>query len=395
VHALNLARRLWRRGRNLLPVEGFHFDRPIVLLHSDDWGRVGLQDQQGLEELRSAGLQLGERPYDFYTLETADDVAALHDVLHQHRDSAGHPACIAMNFVVANLDFARMAGDGFRQIHLLPLAEGLPKGWNRPGLVDAYCRGIAEGWIRPGLHGMTHFCREAVERSIADEKETGSLLRKLWHAGTPYIHWRMPWIGYEYWDPEQTPDQRFLSGATQRHLIGQTVGAFAQLFSALPGFACAPGYRANDDTYKAWAQHGIRVAQNGPGSLTPPHIDHHGILQLYRNVEFEPALDPALSLETCIRQAEACFQRGIPAIVSMHSINFHSSVRDFRSRSLKLLNEFLSALEAKHPDLLYLHDEDLYEAINRGSYETTQKKVRVTVIKKKFRKSHAAPVQEN
>ena len=27
-----------------------------------------------------------------------------------------------------------------------------------------------------------------------------------------------------------------------------------------------PGYRANDDTHRAWAQHGIRVAQNGPGT---------------------------------------------------------------------------------------------------------------------------------
>ena len=53
---MNLARKLWQRGRDLLPVAGFHFDRPLVLLQSDDWGRVGLRDQAGLEQLRSAGL---------------------------------------------------------------------------------------------------------------------------------------------------------------------------------------------------------------------------------------------------------------------------------------------------------------------------------------------------
>ena len=30
----------------------------------------------GLEQLRSAGLDLGERPYDLYTLETAEDLTA-------------------------------------------------------------------------------------------------------------------------------------------------------------------------------------------------------------------------------------------------------------------------------------------------------------------------------
>ena len=86
---MNLVRKLWQRGRDLLPIAGFHFDRPLVLLQSDDWGRCGLRDQEGLEQLRSAGLVLGERPYDFYTLETAEDLAALSAVLKRHRDSSG------------------------------------------------------------------------------------------------------------------------------------------------------------------------------------------------------------------------------------------------------------------------------------------------------------------
>ena len=53
---LSSARRLWQRGLSFLPVEGFHFDRPIIILQSDDWGRIGLRDQLGLDSLRSAGL---------------------------------------------------------------------------------------------------------------------------------------------------------------------------------------------------------------------------------------------------------------------------------------------------------------------------------------------------
>src|SRR5271166_389574 len=105
---MTFAGKLWQRGRDLFPVAGFHFDRPLVLLQSDDWGRVGLRDQEGLEQLRDAGIVLGERPSDFYTLETADDLAAFSATLRGHRDSIGRHPCVEMNFVVANLDFAKM-----------------------------------------------------------------------------------------------------------------------------------------------------------------------------------------------------------------------------------------------------------------------------------------------
>lgn len=390
---MNLAQKLLHRVRELVPVVGFHFDRPIVLLQSDDWGRVGLRDQEGLEQLRSAGLVLGERPYDFYTLETADDLSALSSLLKRHRDSRGCNLCMEMNFVPSNLDFAKMSGDDYRQIHLLPLAEGLPGSWSRPGLLDAYREGIADGVFYPALHGSTHFCRPAVERNLAKDDRV-DLIRTLWQAGTPYIHWRMPWIGYEYWDPEQLEDERFLSAEMQRDLIGHTLGAFAKLFSTLPRSACAPGYRANNVTHGAWAQHGVRVAQNGPGAFVPPHFDSYGILHLYRTVILEPAVDPAFSMDACWRQAERCFELGIPAIVSVHSINFHSTVRDFRSTALRSLDEFLTGLESKHADLMYLHDENLYELVNKGSYTTRQGTAQMNVIRKSFRKAELPRQQE-
>lgn len=391
---MNLVRKLWRRGRDLLPIAGFYFDRPLVLLQSDDWGRVGLRDREGLEQLRAAGLTLGERPYDFYTLETAADLAALSAVLKQHRDSSGRNPCLEMNFVPFNLDFAKMSGEDVRQIHLLALADGLPRDWRRPGLLEAYREGIADGVFHPAMHGSTHFCRVAVERNLGGHEERTNLLRTLWRAGTPYIHWRMPWIGYEYWDPDQPEDERFLPAESQRGLIGHTLGAFAKLFSTLPRSACAPGYRANDDTHRAWAQHGIRVAQNGPGAFVPPHFGRHEILHLHRVVELEPATDASFSVEASLGQAERCFELGIPAVVSVHSINFHSTVRDFRSATLQGLNEFFAGLESKHADLLYLHDADLYELVNRGSYTTPQGTVQVNVTRKNFTRVKTARTQE-
>lgn len=386
---MNFLRKAWQRGCDLLPVSGFHFDRPIVLLQSDDWGRVGLRDQDGLHDLEAAGLKLGERPYDFYTLETADDLAALSRVLMGHRDSNGGHPIVEMNFVPCNLDFTRMGSEEYRQLHLLPLVEGLPQGWNRPGLIDAYRSGIVDGVFHAALHGSTHFCRHAVERSLERRDQRTELLQTLWKASTPYIHWRMPWIGFEYWDPERAEDERFLPVESQREFIGQTIGWFAKLFSSLPHSACAPGYRANDDTHLIWSQHGIQIAQNGPGALIPPHFGRHGIFHLYRTVEFEPSTDERFSIESALLQAKACFKRGIPAVVSVHSINFHSTVKDFRTRTLVDLDQFFSALESSYPDLLYLHDQQLLELVNKGTYSDGGG-TRVNVAQKSFRKVNVA-----
>ncbi len=369
-----------QRARGLLPSEGYHFDRPLLLFQSDDWGRIGIPDQAAVQTLRSAGLSLGDNPYDFYGLESAEDLSALRTVLARHKDATGRTPSIGMNFIVHNLNFAPMEADDFRRIHLLPLSDGLPRGWARPGLLESYREGIAEGLFRPALHGSTHFCRSAVESVIAEANERADLLRTLWQSGTPYIYWRMPWIGYEYWNPNLAQGT-FLSRQEQNELIGASVGAFAKLFSTLPTSACAPGYRADANTHSVWAQYGVRVAQNGPGALRPPHFGDKELLHTYRTVEFEPAVDHGFSLENCVTQAESCFEKGIPAIVSMHSINLHSSLKDFRTATLRALDAFLSTVSARHKNLLYLDDENLYELVQKGFYVNAGGTTRVNVTK--------------
>ncbi len=380
---LNTLQKAWHRGRSFFPVDGFCFGRPLVVLQSDDWGRVGIRDREGWEELRDLGMNLGGRNYDFYSLETADDVAALISVLRRHHDSTGCPPCLGMNFMVANVDFARVRKENFRQIYLRSLAEGLPDGWSRPGLFEAHREGISAGLFSPALHGTTHFCRPALARHLTGPSERGILLRRLWNAGVPYIYWQMPWIGFEYWDSEQENDG-FLSREIQESLIDLTVESFIELFSARPRSACAPGYRANDVTHNAWAKRGIRVAQNGPGDARPPHFDANGILHLYRSLDFEPSAGQGFSLDACVRSAEECFARGVPAIVSMHSINFHSTIKDFRTPTLAALDSFLTALETGHPDLLYVHDDDLYDLVDKGTLQSRQSAVQVEVTSRKL-----------
>jgi len=385
---LKSLRKVWRRGRSLLPVEGFAFGRPLVVLQSDDWGRLGVRDLDTWVALRDLFPNLGERSYDCYSFETADDVAAIASLLLKHRDSAGTSACLGMNFLVANVDFAKVEANQFQEIYLRPLIQGLPRGWERPGLFAAYREGISQGVFAPALHGLTHFCASAAQRHLNDPGERGVLLRSLWKAEVPYIHWRMPWIGFEYRDSEPGGGA-FLASGVQQTLIDSAIQDFTEFFSIAPSSACAPGYRADENTHRAWAKRGIRVAQNGPSGAKPPHFDANGfdgnaLLHLYRSMDFEPAVSQDFSVDACLRTAANCFARGVPAIVSVHSINFHSTIKDFRSRTLESLDQFLTALEASHPDLLYARDQDLYDLVENGYFQAATSAVRVAVTKRRF-----------
>jgi len=357
------------------------FDRPMVLFQSDDWGRAGVHDRTGWDELRTQGLDLGRNPYDAYSLETADDLEALGDVLRKHTDSVGRHPCIGMNFVMANVDFARCLGTGnpgenLQQIRLWPLTEGFPSPWERPGLMASYQQGICEGVFSPALHGLTHFCQPAVLRELEGNAERRDLLHTLWQSGTPYIHWRMPWVGYEYWDPSLAPSNRFLPMTHQRAAIGRAAEIYRAVFAAVPLSACAPGYRANADTVTAWFERGVRVVQGGPSHRCEPSLNENGMLLTFRNVEMEPATQ-SCELEKLVAQANGYMVRGVPVIVSMHSINFHSTIRDFRTPTLELLDHFLAALETQHPNLLYVNDGNLWEIATQGFFFGQTEKILV------------------
>lgn len=352
--------------RGQLP--GLTFSRPLVVLQSDDWGRVGVRDREGYELLRSRGFRLGERAYDLYTLETADDVGALASMLSQHKDSAGRRPCMVLNLCTANLDFPKMRTSSFRKIELMSLAEGLPGVWSRPGLLEAYRSGIAQEVFFPGLHGVTHFSPVAVKNALEENGERARLLHTFWEAETPYIFWRMPWIGYEYWNPAGS-HAGFMGLDQQRNVIRQACENFTGVFGRQPSSACAPGYRSNRDTHQAWSESGVRIAEHGTESgLRAPHMDEFGMLHLYRTIDFEPSQNE-LDTEKYLQIAGNCFEKGLPVVISMHAVNFHSTLKNFREPALEALDSLLNALESRHPELLYAHDEDLYGIVTQGALQ--------------------------
>ena len=101
-------------------------ERPIVVIHSDDWGRTGVPSPGSIAKLRALGLPVGDSPWDQYGLETVQDVLALGGVLAELRYRGGRSACATVNFIMANPDLRAMRNEGFREFRWVAIKDGFP-----------------------------------------------------------------------------------------------------------------------------------------------------------------------------------------------------------------------------------------------------------------------------
>ena len=61
---------------------------------------------------------------------------------------------------------------------------------------------------------------------------------------------------------------------------------------------------------------------------------------------------------------------------ALHQLSLHP--QDFRTPSLAALDSLLSGLESRYPELLYVHDEDLYGIVTQGAFQRGKVRVNVT-----------------
>ena len=102
------------------------------------------------------------------------------------------------------------------------------------------------------------------------------------------------------------------------------------------------------------------------------------MVHLHRVIDFEPARKE-MEIEKYLEVARVCFTSGLPFVISMQSINFHSSIKDFRTPSLSALDALLTALESKYPELLYVNDSDVYSIVNEGAFRNRNEKISILV----------------
>jgi hypothetical protein len=350
--ALVRLKRLYALTVALAPV------RPVVLIQSDDWGRVGIHDPKALDRLRGRGLAVGASRWDYYGHENAEDLRLLGDVLVGTTDVDGRPACLTANLVMANADIRRMRSEGFGAFRFVPVTDGLPEPWAESSLLEQYRSLIAERVFYPGLHGFTHFSPEGMLRGWHDTGEYGERTRSLLIEDIPYLASVTPEFNFALLDRSDGTEV-YADYSVQRDWVGQGVQLFQEAFGYPPVTTCAPGYRCNDATFAAWADFGIRVVQTA-GSIGVSESDR--LMVIERNVAFEPLLDD----EQVVEKALSCMDKVVAAgwipVICTHSINYISRYCAGRANSLQCLARLLREVKNRFPDMRFAHDADVLTA---------------------------------
>ena len=129
-------------------IRGFHTNRKLVVLESDDWGSIRMPSKETFERLKS----LGDNPdADGFLsndcLESESDLEALYKVLGSVTDGAGKTPVLTANFAVANPNFDKInLEEGTYEYE--PFYETYKKyyGENRvlDIIKDGYSRGLLE-----------------------------------------------------------------------------------------------------------------------------------------------------------------------------------------------------------------------------------------------------------
>lgn len=344
-----------------------------VVLESDDWGLCAwVPDDRAHRALAllpafrtPAGLRYGRS-----TLETAEDVAALAEVLREVRGGDGFPAVWQANTIVANPDFGRLVPPLF-PADTLPLVEApeFPARWERPGLWEAVRRAETDGVWWAELHGLHHLPAHewlhALRRGQDDARRA--------HEQSSPVCLAVEGSGeYDGREPRETRAQD----------IRRAIERFRVLFGRVPTSFCPPDYR-----FDAWfegeaASLGLTTFQGKAEQQAPrwlqllrrgwlgmrfPQLED-GRFHLPPRIAFEPGGDAAApgprGLDAALRRTREAWAQGQPAIVSSHRMNYAHLDAPWSAASRRALGELLARLAAD--GAVFLTDHEVRQLVERA-----------------------------
>ena len=334
---------------------------PIVIFESDDWGMERHDCSAFLRRYGEPGNWAHEE------LETPEDMTYLYELLNQHVDVNGRPACFTANFVVANPDYDTIARSHFQDYAELPISH-------MDDLKSIWLEGVARRVFFPQYHARAHFWPQrwlgdligAVpgSRELFDHRCHGglSLIKgQGWRYHSEYMDWN---------------SGHYLSSQDLTAWLKGGLRIFEHVFCNVSLSTIPPHYICTPIQLSTWKQLGVRFVQgagyrilrqrNGSALVLAHVLGEHsrqGLLFLSRNVKFEPHQHKTAngSLGTVLREMISHFRNRIPVVIDTHRINYTGH---WRGDAIRELGQLLAALRPFRPR--FLTTVELGQAIAEG-----------------------------
>ena len=353
---------------------GWKTDRKLLVIESDDWGAVRMASPGAFRRLQAKGYPVDECAYNRYdTLERAEDIAALSEVLSSFRDDPGRPALMTLNMIMANPDFPAIAADKFSEYHVEPFWQTLSRFGHETAL-DSYRQAHHAGVIHPQLHGREHTAwpRWLAALQDGDQRFLDAFEESMYvvHPGGATAGRRdcLDALGFA---PEAPAFGPVAAGLKQAQaLFEEFWGEASRSFIA----ACYVWHSAIEPVL---SEMGVRYLQGTRVQRVPRrradqpvgrkrHFtgqrNRLGQRYLVRNVDLEPSLsgDTRNCVDRALSQVNSAFRHNTPAIVCSHRLNYMGWLDAAnRDRGLFALQEFLRSVQSRWPDVEFIGSAEL------------------------------------
>lgn len=363
---MSLKNDLLNNAKNLI---GWRTNRKIVVISVDDYGNVRLDSKLAAENMKKAGMNLRSRFDNLDTLEDKGDLEALYDALTSVKDKNGRHAVFTPFAMPCNINFEKMADEGYKRYHYELLPETFAKLKGYEGVWNLWKEGIEKGIMVPQFHGREHLNLKVFNEKL--EKKDKDLITALQNrsytgqsaSGYSTISYT---AAFEFWDFEENK--------VFDDIIVDGLNAFEKVFGYRSTHFNAPGGREHHVIHKALRENGVKYIDSpfikeehqGRGKYKKSlnftgKVNDDGLLLEVRNVVFEPSDDRGFDWQAySLKQIEAAFKWNRPAIISSHRVNFCGHVdENNRKVGTRALKQLLKKIVEKWPDVEFMAASEL------------------------------------
>jgi hypothetical protein len=363
---------------NFLNIPGWHTNRHILVIESDDWGSIRMPSRKVYEEFLMNGYPVDKDPYCRYdNLATSDDLYALFEVLRSVKDVNGRSVVFTANAVMANPDFEKIKDSGYIEYSYEPFTETLKRYPDHDGVLEIWRQGIAEGIFHPQFHGREHL---NVKKWLNALRSGETATRFAFNKGTFGLTSDIaPSIKTNYmgaFDSCAPSDLEFYKQSISEglDLFEQIIGYRSESFIATTYTWCPTIEQFLRDNGVAYLQGMVhqRVPLSGGDSFTYKKNNftgfksQYGLIYVTRNCYFEPTQPVQDWVSDCMKRIDIAFRWRKPAVVSAHRLNFIGNiVESNRTNNLKAFSALLNWVVKKYPDVEFLSTDELGRLITQ------------------------------
>jgi hypothetical protein len=367
--------------RNISNIPGWRTSKKIVVIESDDWGSIRMSSIESYQRLLSLGFPVNQSHYNkFDSLESNEDLSSLFEMLNKFKDKNGSNPVVTAVSIVGNPDFKKILDSDFKSYHYEPFTETLKRYPNHDKVYTLYKEGINDRLFVPVFHGREHL---NVKRWMTDLQNGNKSVIQAFNEGVTGVDRgsnNEPLSDFQAaFDIDKPDDTLYL-----KEVLTEGLTLFEELFGYQAEYFVPTNGPFNNSLEQVLQENGVKLINTAKKQIEPlgdgkintnirflGKKNNLGQYYITRNCFFEPSSFEHSSeknwVNDCLKEIEIAFRWKKPAIISSHRVNYIGNLnKSNRVKGLSLLEELLTKMLAKWPDIEFMTSVELGKEIYEG-----------------------------